>query len=108
MKVLKDFIHGFEFVRMKPDVTLVKGGLPPKGRARALSEPGRQYAVYLFGGPEANLALALPAGRYNAEWVDPVCGKVVGEETVTAAGPVTEMRSPKFDPDIALRVVRGK
>src|SRR5262249_26242195 len=64
MKVLKDFLHGFDFVHMKPDETVVRGGLPSKGRARVLSEPGKQYAIYLFGGPEANLALALPEGRY--------------------------------------------
>jgi hypothetical protein len=107
MKVLKDFVHGFAFVRMKPDDAVVKGGLPPRGRARALSEPGKQYAVYLFGGPEANLALALPAGRYQADWVDPVSGKVLKAEGVTATGSVTELRSPKFDPDIALRVLRS-
>lgn len=102
---LKDFIHGFDFVRMKPDETVVKGGLPPKGRARVLSEPGKQYAAYLFGGPEAKLSLALPAGKYTAEWVSPLTGKVVKSEAVTATRPTTELASPKFDPDIALRIV---
>ncbi|MDB5312051.1 MAG: Myo-inositol 2-dehydrogenase [Gemmataceae bacterium] len=105
MKVLKDFLHGFEFVRMKPDTGVVKGGLAPKGRARVLSEPGKQYAVYLFGGPEAKLSLALPAGKYKAEWVSPLTGKVLKAESVTAAGPTTELVSPKFETDIALRVV---
>src|SRR5262245_15115496 len=105
MKVLKDFIHGFEFVRMKPDTTIVKGGLPPKGRARVLSEPGRQYAAYLFGGPEANLELVLPAGRYRAEWVDPVTGKVLQSGNVNATPPETVLRSPRFEPDIALRLL---
>ena len=67
--MLKDFIHGFDFVRMKPDDAVVKGGLPAKGRARVLAEPGKQYAVYLFGGPEARLSLAVPPGRYTAEWI---------------------------------------
>jgi hypothetical protein len=105
LKVLKDFIHGFDFIKMKPDESVVKGGLPPKGRARVLSEPGKQYAAYLFGGPEAKLSLALPAGKYTAEWVSPLTGKVLKTETVTASGPTTELASPKFDPDIALRIV---
>ncbi len=108
LKVLKDFVHGFDFVRMKPAQDVVKGGLPPKGRARVLAEPGRQYAAYLFGGPEAKLALALPAGSYNAAWVDPVSGKVVKSGTVTAAGPVTEVASPKYQTDIALRLRRAE
>jgi hypothetical protein len=108
MKVLKDFIHGFDFVRMRPDGGVVKGGLPPKGRARVLSESGKQYAVYLHGGPDARLSLALPGGRYKAEWVSPASGQVLKAEKVTAAASVTELQSPKFDPDIALRVIRAE
>jgi hypothetical protein len=54
LKVLKDFIHGFDFIRMAPDRAAVKSageGL----RARALSEPGKRYAVYLHA----------PFGREN-------------------------------------------
>ena len=108
MKVLKDFIHGFDFVRMSPDGGVVKGGLPPKGRARALSEVGKQYAVYLHGGPDARLSLALPGGRYKAEWVSPASGQVHKAEQVTAAASVTELPSPKFEVDIALRVIRAE
>ena len=104
MKVLKDFLHGFDFVRMKPDNDVVRGGLPPKGRARVLAEPGKQYAIYLFGGPEAKLSLALPEGKYKVEWISPVTGKVLGSETVSATGPTTEVASPKYETDIALRV----
>jgi hypothetical protein len=108
MKVLKDFIHGFAFVRMRPDETVVKGGLPAKGRARVLAEPGKQYAVYLFGGPQAKLELALPEGTYRSEWIDPVSGKVLESERVTAVGPVTVLASPRFTTDIALRVLRAR
>ncbi len=105
VKVLKDFLHGFDFVRMKPDDEVVKGRLPPKGRARVLAEPGKQYAIYLFGGPEATLKLALPAGRYQAEWIDPLSGKTLHADRVTASEGVTELRSPKFETDIALRLL---
>jgi hypothetical protein len=108
MKVLKDFVHGFDFVRMKPDDTVVKAGLPPKGRFRALSEPGKQYAIYLFGGPEAKLSLVLPAGKYKAEWINPVSGEVLKSESLTATDPTTELPSPKFEPDIALRLIRAE
>jgi len=46
MKVLKDFIHGFDFLAMKPDNSVIKGELPGLS-ARALVEPGKQNAVYL-------------------------------------------------------------
>ena len=51
-----------------------------------LSEPGKQYAVYFFGGPSAKPSLALPAGEYTAEWISPVTGKVLKSEAVTARG----------------------
>jgi hypothetical protein len=108
MKVLKDFIHGFDFVRMKPDERTLKGGLPNKGRARVLSEPGRQYALYLFGGPEAKLEMALPKGTYDLAWVDPLSGKVLKAERVKAEGPATVLASPRYTTDIALRLRRAR
>jgi hypothetical protein len=107
MRVLKEFLEGFDFVRMKPDGEVIKGGLPAKGRARVLSEPRRQYAIYLFGGKSAKLSLALPEGKYAADWVSPLTGKVLKSETCTASGGPVELKSPEFDPDVALRI-RGK
>jgi len=108
MKVLSDFIHGLDFTRLQPDETVVKGGLPAKGRARVLAEKGKQYAVYLLGGPAAKLQLALPAGKYRAEWVDPLAGKVLRTEEIQATNSVTELPSPRFNPDVALRLTRSE
>jgi hypothetical protein len=47
MRVLRDFIHGFDFVRMTPDTSIIKGGVPPGFTARTLAQPHRAYAVYL-------------------------------------------------------------
>jgi hypothetical protein len=47
LKILSDFIHSFDFVRMKPDNTVIKGGIPPTGTARALVEPGKAMAIYI-------------------------------------------------------------
>jgi hypothetical protein len=106
LKVLKEFLSGFEFVRMKPDETLIKGGLPAKGRARVLSAPGKQYAAYFFGGPSAKPRLALPGGEFEAEWISPMTGAVVKAETVRSGGKPVELQSPQFDPDVALRIRR--
>lgn len=105
MKVLNEFIDRFEFVKMKPAATVVMGGLPPKSRARVLSEAGKQYAVYVFGGPELKLSLSLPQGKYKAEWISPVTGTILKSETVSVSGPPTELISPKYEVDIALRIV---
>ncbi|MFN7944819.1 MAG: PA14 domain-containing protein [Blastocatellia bacterium] len=47
LRVLRDFINSFEFVRMKPDNSIIKGGVPEGCTARALVEAGRAYAIYL-------------------------------------------------------------
>ena len=72
-----------------------------------LSEPGKQYAIYLFGGKLAKLSLALPEGKYAAEWVSPLTGKVLKNETITATSKLLELNSPEFETDVALRI-RGK
>lgn len=47
LRVLRDFIHSFDFVRMQPDDSVIQGGVPEGMTARALVEPGQQYAIYL-------------------------------------------------------------
>jgi hypothetical protein len=106
MKILKDFLGSFDFIRMKPDNAIIKGGVPAKGRASALAEPGKQYAVYVFGGPQANLQLELPAGRYQAEWINTKTGETDKKESVTSTGSVMTLSSPAYAEDIAMRLVR--
>ncbi len=47
LRILRDFIYGFDFVKMKPDNSIIKGGVPEGMAARALVEAGRAYAIYL-------------------------------------------------------------
>lgn len=108
MHILKKFLEGFDFVRMSPDETLIQGGLAKKSRARVLSEKGQQYAIYFYGGPNAQPVLNLPAGTYLADWLSPVSGKVLRSEQITANGRAVRLTSPNFDPDIALRLSRIK
>jgi len=54
LAILKEFIHGFDFVRLKPDRSVVKGGVPAGAAVQALVEPGRAYAIYLHQGAKAS------------------------------------------------------
>jgi hypothetical protein len=47
LKILKDFIESFDFIRMAPDNTVIKGGLHPGMQARALAQKGKAYAIYI-------------------------------------------------------------
>jgi len=104
LEVLKDFISGFDFIRMKPDSSVIKGGVPEKSTARALVEAGRAYAIYINGGSEAALVVELSAGTYRAQWVSTKTGKVDKEETFEHSGGGRTLRSHEYVDDIALRI----
>jgi hypothetical protein len=46
-RILKNFMHSFKFAKMKQDTSLVAGGIPEGAFVRAISEPGKQYALYI-------------------------------------------------------------
>jgi hypothetical protein len=105
MRVLRDFINSFEFVKMKPDSTVIKGGVP-KGTLRvALAEAGRAYAIYLRRGVEQGaLEVELPAGKYNAEWINPISGSVLKTEGFTHGGGTKSLAAPEPAGEIVLRI----
>jgi hypothetical protein len=104
LEVLKDFIKSFDFIKMKPNNSVIKAGVPEKATARALVEPGRAYAIYINGGKQVDLVLALDRGAYNAEWVNTKTGSVEKRESFRYAGGDRKMSSPKYTDDIALRI----
>lgn len=115
-RILRDFIHEFDFVRMKPDNAVIKGGVPAAGTARALVEPGKAYAIYIRLAaaksklpPQTSastaLQVALPEGRWRAEWLDTKTGAVVAHTGLDGAGTHT-VNAPEFTDDIALRILK--
>jgi hypothetical protein len=116
---LRDFMYSFDFVKMHPDKSFVQGGVPLGTFARGMSEPGRQYAYYhhhsTFGRNTASyqvtpghyredLVLRLPAGNYQADWVDAATGSVVHSEIFTHAGGNRTVQTPEHAVDIAIRL----
>jgi hypothetical protein len=105
LKTLAEFMHRFDFIHLKPDRSVLKGG-SEKTRARVLAEAGKQYAIYLFGGGQASLALELPAGEYQVEWVNPVSGRLEKQERLAHSGGTATLACPPYNPDIALRIFK--
>jgi hypothetical protein len=106
MGVLQAFIDSFDPAKMKPDTSFVELPAGSEAVACALAEDGQQYALYLFGGAETNLALALPKGTYRAEWIDPLNGDVVRSTQVRHKDGLVQLDCPPYEQDIALRLVR--
>jgi hypothetical protein len=117
LRVLKEFIERFDFIRMRPDHTTIKSSrltrpLPKVAGPRAptavqaLSEPGQAYAIYIQGGAQTELVLELPAGAYLAEWINTKTGQSEKTETFNHPGGNRSSVSPEYSEDIALRVTR--
>ncbi len=116
LQILKDFIHGFDFVKMAPRNDLLKGktirtasgGAESRATVRVLAEVGRAYALYVNGGARARLVLELPAGAYRAEWVNPRTGRIDRAEEFKHKGGPGTLASPAYEEDVALRLKRDR
>jgi hypothetical protein len=116
LQILKQFMDDLNFISMKPDNSAIKGGWitasltgnPPEAKAtvRALVEPGRAYGVYVRGGTETTLDIALPAGTYRAEWINTKTGATDKKEEFEHSGGTKRLVSPSYHEDIALRIQR--
>jgi hypothetical protein len=117
LKILKEFIEGFDFIKLKPANAVVKrgrvsaglAGNPPEARmtVRVLAEAGNAYALYLRGGMQAELVLDLPGGPYRVEWVNTKTGSVEKAEDFQHGGGERVLQSPAYAEDIALRLKRS-
>lgn len=115
LRHLKEFVEGFEFVRMSPADNLVRaqpaevGGAkaPPKHKVRALVERGKQYAIYFYGdGAPVVLELELPPGNYMVRWFHPRTGHTESPAHFSHTGGTRRFESPAYDEDIAMSIRR--
>jgi hypothetical protein len=114
LKILKDFIHSFDFIRMVPANEVIKG-ISEGVKARALVEEGKQYAIYIHEPPEAGkegkgreveITIELPEGTYRYEWFNTKTGEVKKRGNFRHTGGYRTFISPAFKEDIALRILR--
>jgi hypothetical protein len=116
LQILKEFVEGFNFIKMTPSDSLIKGRqvqMPlaetahsTQATVRVLAQAGMAYAVYVNGGIRAELELDLPVGNYHVEWVNTKTGKVDQADTAIHSGGTRTFVSPDYLEDIALRVKR--
>ncbi len=105
MRILRDFIHGFDFVRMRPDDTLITDSSAGVS-ARALVLPLKAIAVFVKGGGSAaTLSVRLSPGTWTVGWVDTRTGEIARRSNVSG-GKVQTLAAPLYETDIALRLLQ--
>jgi hypothetical protein len=106
LAILKSFLEGFDFVKMTPDPSVVRGPLPGKITARAIVWMGRQYVVYVRGPGLSTLTLDLPAGQYQVRWLNTKTGRTESERVMNHPGSLATLPVPSYEEDIALGIHR--
>jgi hypothetical protein len=107
LRVLKEFVESFDFIRLSPADRLIKEQrITGSGTISVLAHEGKAYAIYVNGGTRAEVALGLPSGKYKAEWVSTKTGAIEKVETFTQGGENRMLSSPSYREDIAVRLKR--
>lgn len=115
LRILKDFIHSFEFTRMSPNNSVIKRIEPSYVKGRVLAEIGNAYAVYLrfaeskdtlYSETNASIKMELPKGTYKFEWINTTTGRTENLQNINHNGGEIELASPIFIEDIALRILK--
>ena len=122
LKVLKNYLHGWNFLKMSPNKAVVTSGVPDQAQMRALVQSGQQYIVYLHdgrkdrdtgytvspGSHQVNLSVDLPAANYRVEWVDPAGGNALAGQDIAHGGGNRIFSSPGYSEDIVLQILRTR
>jgi hypothetical protein len=75
LRILRNFVHRFDFVHMQPTTNLIKGGVPAGATARALSQDDKAFAIYLGPAPP------ITADKYSVRWTGKIRAPRSGEYT---------------------------
>jgi hypothetical protein len=103
LRVLKEFLHGFDIPALAPrpaSVVAAPGAFP-----RAIGT-GSALGVYLWGDGRTTLTLDLPAGGWREEWIDTRTGEARQSAAWSHPGGGRELSSPPYEGDVALRLRR--
>lgn len=104
--VLLRFMNSLDFVRMRPDGSVVQGGVLEVGSVHTLVERGQQYAMYHCGVTHAELTLDLAPGNYRSQWINTHNGRVGKSELIRHGGGPVVLTSPSYENDLCLRLGR--
>ena len=106
LKILSEFLHGFNLTDLHPDCTCVRAssGLIPY----ILSDPERTYAVYLraIGTDSTFIQLETGEGGFQVQRVNTLTGSYSEPELVLARDGLITLELDMPDGELALRITR--
>jgi hypothetical protein len=105
LRILKEFLESFSLLDLRLDTRTVKraAGVTP----RLLSNPRKEYAIFLDGDGPTEVTLELPSGQYSCEWLNTKTGAIEQMEKFNHKGGNKILISPGFQNGIALRLKRA-
>jgi hypothetical protein len=120
LQILISNFNKIDFINMTRDKNVVVSGLPANAGWRAISNPGKEYFIFIShghnegyglyvldpGNYRLNLTLNLRSsvnGSYKIDWINIKDGDIVKSEEIdhTSTGNIT-IQSPEYKTDIAL------
>src|SRR5204863_7997133 len=117
---LSQTVHRLNFLPMRPNDELAKASLPQGATFRVLANPQKDYLLYLRTGVgsskdgpapktqcengELSFELALPSGKFAAQWLDPKAGCALELSHFNLTSGAHSFVVPAFVDDIALVV----
>jgi hypothetical protein len=101
--VLRRTLESTGLVALAPDPHIVAEARD--AATLALSHPGKQYVIYVEGRGKTDLIVDLPAGRYDATWLNARTGRVDRQEELTGGGRRL-LESPDYMTDVVVRITR--
>lgn len=100
---LKKFIESVDFITMTPDSTVLNDN---EAIYNAISDRGKQYAIYIRKLDGDPVTLSIPSGNYSVYWMHPDSGKYEKSITTTSNDDKITLNVPIHADDIALKLVR--
>ncbi len=104
LKYMHQYISSFDFIKMAPDFDIVYHS--PGLTAQALSEKGKQYAIFFSGTTADWIKLNLPKGKFNYELTSVYNGKPLKKGFFTHEGGIRKMDLPRFDKMFVLKIYK--
>ncbi len=105
LRHLNGFLRSLDLPHMRPGGPPLLNA-PRTAGVRMMGSEDGSCALYLQGDGVGRLTMVVPAGEYEADWYDPRTGAWGARERLSSRGEATQLRVPRYQDDIALRVTR--